>query len=294
MADTPREQNELNKGKQEQLNLEQRLNQATEQGRRVAAEQTIEARNLTDELRRQLGIKQRRTDAERELLSLAQGLQKISAKNAVELGRANSLDKELIKNQQNLSDLAREELLLKMRMSGTSQKEAERAFQQYNELSQNLKEQEKIEQEIYDLRKEGVPVTDESIVKLKERNSELETTNENIQEELKVLEDSNKSNVKKLLLNKQLQKVSEDNLGILKAEAEVQDRLTKAAGLTGASLGIVNKLLGSIGAESAAISKGFEEGKNQLRAAAENAARQGESLNFIKEYLYHSDQFSKA
>ena len=173
MADTPREQNELNKGKQEQLNLEQRLNQATEQGRRVAAEQTIEARNLTDELRRQLGIKQRRTDAERELLSLAQGLQKISAKNAVELGRANSLDKELIKNQQNLSDLAREELLLKMRMSGTSQKEAERAFQQYNELSQNLKEQEKIEQEIYDLRKEGVPVTDESIVKLKERNNRL-------------------------------------------------------------------------------------------------------------------------
>ena len=282
MADTPREQNELNKGKQEQLNLEQRLNQATEQGRRVAAEQTIEARNLTDELRRQLGIKQRRTDAERELLSLAQGLQKISAKNAVELGRSNSLDKELIKNQQNLSDLAREELLLKMRMSGTSQKEAERAFQQYNELSQNLKEQEKIEQEIYDLRKEGVPVTDESIVKLKERNNELETTNVNIQEELKVLEDSNKGNVKKLLLNKQLQKVSEDNLGILKAEAEVQDRLTKAAGLTGASLGIVNKLLGSIGAESAAISKGFEEGKNQLRAAAENAARQGESLNFIQ------------
>ena len=89
-----------------------------------------------------------------------------------------------------------------MRMSGTSQKEAERAFQQYNELSQNLKEQEKIEQEIYDLRKEGVPVTDESIVKLKERNNELETTNVNIQEELKVLEDSNKGNVKKLLLNK--------------------------------------------------------------------------------------------
>ena len=92
---------ELNKQRKEGIGY-------IDQARKIAALLTSENRAISEELREQLGIKQRQSDFDKALLKVSRQITQASEQNAVALGRSGDLAKALLKDQVTLQDALRE------------------------------------------------------------------------------------------------------------------------------------------------------------------------------------------
>ena len=117
MADDP---------KQPDPKQQQEYNKYADIGRKIAAEFTQEARDLSIELREHLGVSQKRNEYDKALLGLARSISGEAQKNRVELGRQGQIQKQLTKDATTLSDAERERLLISAKLSETQIKDASR------------------------------------------------------------------------------------------------------------------------------------------------------------------------
>jgi len=284
-------QEELNKAKvqgnkiqAEGNNLQEEHAGAIDNARKLAALLTSENRALNEELRFQLGVKQRQSDFDKALLKVARQITAASEQNAVALGRSGDISKAILKDQTTLQDALREADISRVGLANDQVGLATRV----NKLNdQALKLQDKIEKTIADtigLKGDERKEAEKEIQRLKDEQG---TKEELLQNSLARL----KPEGQRFALALQMVDQAKKNVAVKQEEGSIQDQINKSMGVTGALMKSAKGLMGQLGMESLANLINLEESTKELKKQVDAIERQEEVNGKI---VYQGKQMTKA
>ena len=284
-------QEELNKAKVEGNKIQAEGNKLQEEhagaidnARKLAALLTSENRALNEELRFQLGVKQRQNDFDKALLKVAKQITAASEQNAVALGRSGDISKAILKDQTTLQDALREAEISRVGLANDQVGLATRV----NKLNdQALKLQDKIEKataDAIDLKGDERKEAEKEIQRLKDEQA---TKEELLQNSLARL----KPEGQRLALALQMVDQAKKNVTVKQKEGSIQDQINKSMGVTGALMKSAKGLMGQLGMESLANLINLEESTKELKKQVDAIERQEEVNGKI---VYQGKQMTKA
>ena len=269
-------QEELNKAKvqgnkiqAEGNKLQEEHTGAIDNARKLAALLTSENRALNEELRFQLGVKQRQSDFDKALLKVARQITAASEQNAVALGRSGDISKAVLKDQITLQDALREADISRVGLANDQVGLATRI----NKLNdQALKLQDKIEKTTADaigLKGDERKEAEKDIQRLKDEQG---TKEELLQNSLARL----KPEGQRLALALQMVDQAKKNVAVKQEEGSIQDQVNKSMGVTGALMKSAKGLMGQLGMGSLANLINLEESTKELKKQVDAIERQEE------------------
>ena len=236
---------ELNKQKREGQKISEENISSIDKARELAALLTTENRILADELREQLGIRQKQNDFEKALLKLSREVTASSQANVVALGRSGDLAKQMLKDQVSLQKARMEADITRVGLSAKQIGYAEASV----ELAAKALEQQT---EMDVLLENGIGLQGEALglhLKAKsELNDRIAATERELGNNMSLLSNQGQQ----YALSLRLRDSAAKNLNVKKLEEAVQNRINESMGVTGALIksakGAMDQLgMGSLG-----------------------------------------------
>ena len=231
---------------------EQELNKQREEGigyldqaRKLAALLTSENRAISEELREQLGIRQRQNDFDKALLKISRQITQSSEQNAVALGRSGDLAKAMLKDQLTLQDALREAEITRI---GLAPKQVGIAKQLVDKNQQALDIQDKIEE----IQKKIISAKGEEKKLLEDNLKKQLTVQSSLEQDVATAHELLSAEGQKYALSLQLANQAAKNVNVKKLEEVVQNRINASMGVTGSLIksakGAMDQLgMGSLG-----------------------------------------------
>lgn len=275
MADDP---------KQPDPKQQQEYNRYADIGRKIAAEFTQEARDLSIELREHLGIRQKNNEYDKALLGLARSISAEATKNRVELGRQGQIQKQLTKDATTLSDAERERLLISASLSDQQIKDAQRIATLQKMRADAFANLEKKNKEFLDAKGEEKELAKEA---LKDADTFLQRVEKQLDRRLKLAD----TDVERLALADQLVRRSKEQLGASTAEAQIQDNISKSMGVTGTLIKSAKGAMDQLGMGSLGNLLNIDKANTELKEQIDLIERAAEVNGQIE---YKGQKMSKA
>ena len=242
-------------------------NQAMQQGIVTAAALTEEARNLGQELKDMLGIRQRINDYDKALLNIGKSITQASQENKEALGDAGNITKQILKETASIDAINRERLISEKTVT-LEQKNQAKAL--------NAKNQKRIEnlRTIDSLRDRIVNAEGAELTALTNKLSIAERINGYVEEDLAKASEGLDKDTQRLALVYGMGKAAAKNLAVSTAEEEAQARIKDSLGVSGKILGALKKNFGGF-AEAIGVDKIAKD----MEDAAIAAERKGKALS---------------
>ena len=241
-------------------------NQALEQGVILAAQLSEEARNLNQELKDQLGIRQKTNDFDKALLSISRQITSASEENKVALGESSNLTKQILKEESQINAVTRERLINEKTLTSEQQQQAQALNEKNQKRISNLAT-------IDSLRNRIVNAEGEELAKLNQKLTIAERINGFVEQDLSKSAQGLDKETQRLALIYGMGDAAEKNLQSSKEEEAIQERINQRLGIAGKVVGALKKNFGGF-AEAIGIDKVAED----MREAASDAERGGKAL----------------
>ena len=257
----------LNDNIKKNTQAQKEFNAAAQSGVAVSATLTEEARNLNQELKDQLGVRQRLNDFDKALLSISNQITAASQENKEALGDTGNITKQILKENKAIDDVTRERLISEKTIGATQKAQA----QALNQLNQSrlttLSEMDFLRNEIATATGDELAVLKQS---LNERNNNLAT----LEGEISLATEGLDKDTQRLALIYGMGEAAQKNLEASEREAELQAKIQNSLGISGKLLGAVAKNFGGFGK---AI--GIDQVAKDMEKAANDAVRGGKALS---------------
>ena len=227
-----------------------------------------DSRNITEELKEQLGVRTRLNEADKSLLGITRDITKQIQKNIVEAGQSGKIGKLIKDNQSKINSIIQERAAIESALGGLRDQEIKKSQQIAAANIARINAQKTLEGLEQKMAKDSLVVSGK-------RNRQLEKQIQAQQEVLQVQENSFESIVKgaskdaqKLALLNQSQKLAQENLANSRKEQVIQLKKNQLLGISGNLLNGLNKTAGSIGKAF-----GLDEVASEMEKLADEIAR---------------------
>ena len=235
------------------------LNKFTKDEAKNANELAQSARNLTEELKDQLGIRSRLNETEKESLNLARQLQRSAQDNTVDIGNSGNIERQINKDKKTRLGIERE---INDILSTSGSKQIEQAIEIF-----------KLTDKIQDLNDQLATSSGDQAKKLQARINKKE-------QELSLTLQTADADTQRLALLKGMESVSDKLLAQRSAEAEIQKDINDRMGVTGALVKGTGALMERLGMRSGIFQDAMKESAENMREMAEETVRG--TANFSK------------
>ena len=268
---------ELNKQRQEGIGY-------IDQARKIAALLTSENRALSEELRDQLGIRQRQNDFDKALLKVSRDIAAASEQNAVALGRSGDLAKAILKDQLTLENALREAEISKIGLGQTQQKIAQEVVKRSAEALEYQDKIEAINQEITEANEEQKNLLE---AKRRELINEQAIAEDALANAYEILKPEGQRFALALQLTAQAQK----NVNVKALEEAVQNRINDSMGVTGTLIKSAKGAMDQLGMSSLGNLLNIDKANAELKEQIDLIERASEVNGQIE---YNGQKMSKA
>ena len=289
-ADEVKNQKELNKEKKETNNLQSKGNQYSDKAAADNARNLDFTRQLNAELRDQLGVKQKLSDQDKSIRNLGNEVVRNVQQNAVELGNTNKIEREIINQTRTRSALLTEIASL---TSNSITKGSDKVLKAAENLSIQLLEQKKTQDQILDTEKEIADYSDSEneqaqkiLKKANERLKGLNTSSAKIEGRIARLKKENSllgsltdAEIDRLGTVKTMLRVQDDKIAALQEEEGIQARINEKLGVTGAIVEGVGGIMQRLGMRSGIFDDAMKSAKSTMDDMAEKSTRLVEITN---------------
>jgi len=258
-----------------------------------AASLTDYARQLTEEMKEQAGIRRGRSEVDKSLLSLSQQLQQSAQRVTSELGNEYKVQQQLVKDRELQRKIEIEIANVRNSMATENSARVAEIRSIESDISNQIREQNslKAKQEgnqlrLAELKREGGHLNDKEIEDLT-KTIELDKTKlENLDQviakrtdELDIIKASTPASEQRLnTLYKQLDTIT-DIQGIRQAELQTQREITKATGVTGAVVGGLGGIMQRLGMRSGIFNQAMDDSKEAMEAMAGEGIKAGKAVS---------------
>jgi len=214
-------------------------NQNLEKSNQLASQLTEEARNLTSELKDQLGIRSRLSDGERELLSISQKITQSAQKNKAEIARQGDIQKQINTERQQFLDAEREKQVIINGLIKDGNNTALIAAQEIADINKSIEESQRKELSLRNLIDAASGKEKQNL--LDSLNAQQAITESKFQELTTSLEKAD-SDTERLALAEQLVSKARENIEASTEQQKIQDKITHSMGLAGNILSGLNSI----------------------------------------------------
>ena len=281
MADNSRE--ELN-NKREQSKVEQEINEvinAREKAYRNSVKTAGDALNLsrqiTEDIKDQLGMTRAKAEADTGALSLARKLQQSAQQVTTEIGNQGKIQRQLV-NDQNLLSSIRTEISIIDKAIGDENASAAKDIAASLSAQQNLLLKiDDIKQEMAFLDEDDRKAAEKRIKDLNSYISRYDVLIKNKEDELKKNPEYTSGDVRRLVQLKQQENVGEKLIAQRNAELDIQRRIEDRTGVTGALVEGVGGIMQRLGMRSGIFQNAMEKAAEEMQKMAEESERVDEN-----------------
>ena len=220
---------------------------------------TFQARNLTEELKDQLGIRSRLNETDKATLNLAKALQRSAQENTIELGNQGKIGRQIIKDQKQLLKVGNERSALEKTANIS--------------LAENiLKEQSA-----------AAAAQEELLTASGARATILQSNIANHEQELKKLLLNADADTQRLALAYAMESVYKKLIDQRSKEADIQKDINDKMGVTGAVVKGTGALMERLGMRSGIFNDAMSDSAERMKEMAEEATRVDENGKLIGE-----------
>ena len=280
MADESKEELE---NKKQQARVEKDINStysAREQAYKNSVKYSGEAldisRQITEDVKDQLGMANAKSEADRGALSLARQLQKSAALVTTELGNQGMISKQIQSDQNLQSAILTEMAALTKDLSIEEQDRAKYIKELLSSQEENYNKIKKLEEEMLLLTDEQKIAQQDKIKRLQDQNAISEESIKNATVEGSIV---NKNNIRRLVQLKQQKSLTQDIIKERETELKIQRKIEDTMGVTGALIEGVGGIMQRLGMRSGIFASAMEDAKNAMHEVAEEAVRSGKEYN---------------
>ena len=280
MADESKEELE---NKKQQARVEKDINStysAREQAYKNSVKYSGEAldisRQITEDVKDQLGMANAKSEADRGALSLARQLQKSAALVTTELGNQGMISKQIQSDQNLQSAILTEMAALTKDLSIEEQDRAKYIKELLSSQEENYNKIKKLEEEMLLLTDEQKIAQQDKIKRLQDQNAISEESIKNATVEGSIV---NKNNIRRLVQLKQQKGLTQDIIKERETELKIQRKIEDTMGVTGALIEGVGGIMQRLGMRSGIFASAMEDAKNAMHEVAEEAVRSGKEYN---------------
>jgi len=258
-----------------------------------AAALTDYARQLTEEMKEQAGIRRGRSEVDKSLLSISQQLQQSAQRVTSELGNEYKVQQQIAKDQELQRKIEIEIANVRNSMATENSARVAEIRSIESDIASQIREQNSLKaiQEgnqlrLAELKKEGGHLNDKEIEDLT-KTIELDKTKlKNLDQaiakrtdELDIIKASTPAGEQRLnTLYKQLDTIT-DIQGIREAELETQRKITQATGVTGAVVGGLGGIMQRLGMRSGIFNQAMDDSKEAMEAMAGEGIKAGKAVS---------------
>ena len=280
MADESKEELE---NKKQQARVEKDIN-STLSAREQAYKNSIKysgdaldiSRQITEDVKDQLGMVKAKSEADKGVLSLARQLQKSAALVTTELGNQGMISKQLQSDQNLQNAILTEMAALTKDLSIEEQDRAKYITELLSSQEENYNKIKKLEEEMLLLTDEQKIAQQDKIKRLQDQNAISEESIKNATVEGSIV---NENNVRRLVQLKQQNELTEELIRQRNKELQVQRKIEDTMGVTGALIEGVGGIMQRLGMRSGIFASAMEDAKNAMHEVAEEAVRSGKEYN---------------
>lgn len=228
------------------------LNKFSKEEAKNANDLAQSARNLTEELKDQLGIRSRLNETEKESLNLARQLQRSAQENTVDIGNQGNIERQIAKDKKTRLGIERE---INDILSTSGSDQIEKAVEIF-----------KLTEKIQDLNDKLATASGDQAKSLQKRIIKKE-------QELAVTLQTADADTQRLALLKGMESVSDKLLAQRSAEAAIQRDINDKMGVTGALVKGTGALMERLGMRSGIFQDAMKESAENMREMAEETVR---------------------
>ena len=239
---------------------------------RQAAQETGEllndSRNITEELKSQLGVRTKLAESDKSLLDITKGITKQIQKNVVLSGQSGKIGDLIKGNEEKILQVTQERSSIESTLGGLKDQEISKAKEIAQANTSRINAQKSLEGLEQKMAKD-------SLVASGKRNISLEKQIQSSKDFVQTQENSFESIVKgaskdaqKLAILNEIEGVAEKNLKLSQIEGDTQSKKNKLLGISGNLLKGLNKTAGSIG-----TAFGLDEVATEMNDVADAIAR---------------------
>ena len=259
-----------NKNAQDVKNTISATDQAILNAVKSSAQLTAESRNLTEELKDQLGIRSKQNEGEKVLLGVSRDITKSAQENKVALGQQGDISKQIVKEENQILAAKREQLIVQNGLSSEQISQAQQITTANKIRLETLSKIDELQSKLVDATESERVGILSSINGYQDRLAANEAS-------LDAVLSSADVETQRLALANQLVEKAQENLAVSENEAATQNEIEAAMGLTGAALATLNGLAGPF-----AKSLGMDKVKKDMEAFAEESIRAGKKVSRLQ------------
>jgi len=234
------------------------------------------SRQITEDVKDQLGMVKAKSEADKGVLSLARQLQKSAALVTTELGNQGMISKQLQSDQNLQNAILTEMAALTKDLSIEEQDRAKYITELLSSQEENYNKIKKLEEEMLLLTDEQKIAQQDKIKRLQDQNAISEESIKNATVEGSIV---NENNVRRLVQLEQQNKLTQDLIELRNKELQVQRKIEDTMGVTGALIEGVGGIMQRLGMRSGIFASAMEDAKNAMHEVAEEAVRSGKEYN---------------
>ena len=275
-------QRNLNQQRSEANRLDNQNNQFAAEAARAAAARVDFARSLTEELKDQLNIRSRSSEADKAQLSLSRRVAAAALENNVILGNSKKLHSEILKDEKTLSDIQTERQSLINSIGG----ENSRAFQIAQQIKDIQVEQHEtlsdiadLEQQILQSRGELKDRLVEQQIQAEESLGTLDAQLANLLAESDAIGTLSKKEIDRLAVLSLMEQNQKNILISRREESKIQEKINQNMGVTGSIIEGIGGIMQRIGLRSGIFNDAMTQAKDAMEDIAEEAARTNTSVS---------------
>lgn len=257
----------LNDNIKKNTQAQKEFNAAAQSGVAVSATLTEEARNLGQELKDQLGIRQRINDFDKALLSISNQITSASQENKEALGDAGDITKQILKENKSIEAVNRERLISEKTIGEAQIQQAQALNDKNQKRLSNLNT-------IDSLRSRIAGAEGAELDSLNKKLGIAERINGFVERDIAKSSEGLDNDTQRLALIYGMGDAAQRNVEASEREAAIQDEITKKLGIAGNVVGVLKSNFGGF-----AKAIGIDQVAKDMEKAANDAVRGGKALS---------------
>ena len=284
MADNGKE--ELN-NKKEQARVEQNINniltkrqEAYQQSIKDAATFTDLTRQITEDIKDQMGMTRAKGEADKDALSLARELARNAQVLTSTLDGQAGVKKQLIKDERTLQRIQTEAAAISGKIASSDEKAAESIAKALLKQQDTLAKLEEAKKELQFLDGKALKDAQKNIKNLEQSVESSDVFLASQEELLKNSEGLNREDIRRLTQLKQQEILAQQLIEKREHELEIQKKIEARTGVTGALVEGVGGIMQRLGMRSGIFQTAMSEASDAMKEMAEETERGGK--NFTK------------
>ena len=274
---------ELN-NKREQSKVEQQINevlnareQAYKRNVKNAGDALNLSRQITEDIKDQIGMTRAKAEADTGALSLARKLQQSAQQVTSELGNQGKIQRQLLNDNSLLSSIRTEISIIDKSIGDENAKAA-------SDIARSLTAQQTLQSKIEEIKNEMAFLDEDerkkAEIRLKDLNTYIERYDKLIatkEKELNQNENYTAGDIRRLIQLKQQEELAEKIVNQRQDELEIQRRIEDRTGVTGALVEGVGGIMQRLGMRSGIFQNAMEKAAEEMQKMAEESERVDEN-----------------